>query len=107
MYTKQEITRFIGLFCESKDMFMNGLCYWFAVILERRFTNSSIWYEPIMNHFVTKIGNSYYDASGVAKDANYTKWSEYVWDDPIHAERIIRDCVIQTGGEFNARDYEN
>lgn len=107
MYTRQETMQFIEQFCEAKELFLNGMCYWFAVILNRRFRNSLICYDPIINHFVCKVGSAYYDASGVARDANYIEWSEYVWSDSIHAERIIRDCMIKTGGTFNAKDYED
>lgn len=107
MHTRQEITQFIVQYCDAKDLFMNGMCYWFAVILERRFRNASIFYDPIINHFVAKIGNTYYDASGIAKDANYIEWSEYALGDSIHAERIVRDCILKTGGTFDAGNNKN
>ena len=90
------IQNFINLFDSSRDLFLNGMCYYFAVILKERF-GGKIYYSLSDNHFVTKIGDGLYDASG---DVTYyypktVAWDEYIEIDPIHADRIIRDCIMK------------
>ena len=48
----------------------NGNCYWFAVILTKRFPYLSIYYEPILGHFVAGANNKYYDCTGECKFEN-------------------------------------
>ena len=59
------ILDFISNFSTAADKFTNGWCYYFAVILCDRFyqDNPEIYYDPIANHFVTRINNVYYDAN--------------------------------------------
>lgn len=76
---------------ELEHIFMNGNCYYFAIILKERF-NGEIYYLPIQNHFICKIENEYYDIMGKAKmDEHPYQWSKY--PDPKEKKRIIRDCV--------------
>lgn len=88
-----DVLSFINQFSSAKDLFLNGMCYWFAHILHHRFTASEIWYEPVMNHFVCRIEGVFYDAVGVVSDGNYQKWEDYKSMDALHAERIIRHCI--------------
>lgn len=86
--------------------FLNGGCYWFAVILKERFAayKPTIWYNTIENHFITEINNVLYDANGVyhayaferhnTDDYNeFYIWQDYKNFDPIHADRITRQCI--------------
>lgn len=88
-----EILGFIKQFASAKDIFLNGMCYWFAFILHNRFPDSDIWYEPIMNHFVCCIEDIFYDAAGVVSEGGFQKWDDYKDMDKTHAERIIRYCI--------------
>ena len=57
------ITRFKG----SEEVFLHGCCYWFAYILDYRFYleySTAIMYEPVEGHFITRIGNRFYDVRG-------------------------------------------
>ncbi|MDD3021786.1 MAG: hypothetical protein PHX61_12535 [Alphaproteobacteria bacterium] len=87
------ILDFISKFKSAEDLFMRGMCYWFAIILHNRFSDSEIWYEPVANHFVCKIDGVFYDASGVAKSGKYQLWDEYKQIDELEVGRIIRDCI--------------
>lgn len=74
-------------------LFMNGNCYYFAVILKDKF-NGEIYYLPIANHFVCKIDNDFYDITGFCS----INEKPYLWDtfekiESTHKERIVRDCI--------------
>ena len=93
---EQEVMNFIKQFAEVKDFFLYGYCYWFAMILKKRF-GGTIYYMPIKNHFIVRIYNTYYDANGrVIPDEDVYPWGAYKYDNPIESERIIRDCINKT-----------
>lgn len=72
--------------------FTQGCCYWFAFVLHTRFPQSEIMYDPIENHFVTRIENRLYDITGeVTGTYKVMSWDTY--PDEIEQKRIIRDCI--------------
>ena len=92
------ITNFLKRFHPTDQtvdsVFTNGCCYWFAIILNIRFPNSKIMYDPIVNHFVTKINGNCYDITGDVTDKyNVVEWDTYALDDNLYRNRIIRDCI--------------
>lgn len=97
---EQTILAFIDKFKEIhgeelEDIFSDGWCYYFAVILRARFTGR-IYYLPVMNHFVCKIGDLFYDINGIViPEGDYYPWDEYKYQDIIHTQRIIRDCIMK------------
>ena len=94
--TQKKILKFIDGFKSARQLFLFGHCFWFAAILSIRFVGT-IYYLPIMNHFVTKIGDDYYDASGVVvipEEESVIKWAEIDEYDSIEAERIRKDCIL-------------
>lgn len=98
---KDEILQFINDFkkldLSIEILFMEGYCYWFAFILKERF-NGDIWYFPIENHFITKIGNSFYDICGEINMDNREKpynWDEFKKYEPINSKVIERDCILK------------
>ena len=73
-------------------IFTEGCCYWFAVILNKRFPNSRIMYDPVVNHFVTEINGLLFDITGeVTNQYNVVDWETY--PDELEKERIIRNCI--------------
>lgn len=83
---------------EIEDVFSNGYCYWFAMILSSRFgvIDSSIYYLPIRNHFITKIGNKFYDITGeIIPDEETYEWTTYKIFDSLDYGRIKRDCILK------------
>ena len=76
-------------------VFTSGCCYWFALILNTRFPDSKIMYEPVLNHFVTEIDGRLYDVTGdvTSKYTNIVEWDTYALDDDLYRNRIIRDCI--------------
>ena len=92
-----DILYFIGLFKDAEYIFMNGLCYWFAHILYYRFREEcdcEIYYEPIVNHFVTKINGLLYDANGIVNEdgLKFESWEQYkVTAGDMHL--LIPNCI--------------
>lgn len=73
--------------------FTEGCCYWFAHILKERFSGL-IYYNPVENHFATKIDGSLYDITGELVDGrNWMMWRKYIAMDLLDAIRVIKDCV--------------
>jgi len=75
---------------------MNGYCYHFAVMLSDML-GGEVWYNPIDNHFVCKVGDDLYDAKGIIQTntSGYIRWSDYKEEDSLHFARIMRDCVYK------------
>ena len=93
---KDEVIDFILRRFVVNDNWMNGNCYYFAVILHDRFPNSTIYYDPIDGHFITKIGDNYYDWRGVNIHVHVddiVKWDEYEQVDSKHYYRIKHDVI--------------
>lgn len=100
-----EVLTFIKNFKEpatatAHELFLRGDCYWFAYILTTRFPRGEIYYLPIENHFITKIGSYYYDITGQIKPSEQpVKWNIFRITEPLEANRIERDCIN--------KDYNN
>jgi hypothetical protein len=95
--TELEVLDFINRRFKIEDRWLNGNCYHFARILQDRF-GGSIYYLPIVGHFVTKIDGDYYDWTGKLNDEMLADDSPTAWDyiryaDPILYQRLVRDCV--------------
>lgn len=85
------IRRFRG---DAETVFTSGCCFWFAVILEVRFSGTIV-YDEVMNHFGTRIGDRVFDITGDVTDKyNWVPWDSIISSDVLHAGRIIRDCVL-------------
>ena len=78
---------------KEESKWMNGNCFYFAVILSTRFCGE-VYYDLVNGHFVTKIDGAYYDWTRIANidEKNLVDWFEY--RDHVHKERIIRDCIL-------------
>ena len=78
-----------------EDVFLNGNCYHFSLILKSMF-DGEIIYDPHTQHFLIKINGSYYDISGEVEDP----MDEYIWDEmeEIDYEEYLlveQDCVYK------------
>jgi hypothetical protein len=102
LYEKKEILEFVKNFKKFHDVkastienvFMNGNCYYFAIILKHRF-GGSIWYLPTANHFVWKYDGVFYDVTGEAKiNEQPVEWFIYEMVEPSASKRIERDCIF-------------
>lgn len=79
-----------------EETFLNGFCYFFSVILKEKFPRGSIFYSEKENHFLFMLNGILYDIRGnVASKYSFQDivlWDSW-WDDMIHKQRIIRDCI--------------
>ena len=87
-----EVLHFIRKFHGAEDTFLNGCCYWFAEILERRFHGRKM-YHPIENHFACDIRGKLFDVTGEIDRNGFEDWYEFLEKDELLTERIFRDCV--------------
>ena len=102
-HKKQEILDFIKHFEGATDAFLYGCCYWFAVILQKRFGTAdwddpqpTIMYAEIDNHFGCRIGDAVYDVTGdVTLEYNWKPWITVRASDPLLSQRITRDCILK------------
>ena len=101
-----EVEEFIQNFKEyEKDgvlekTFTQGWCYWFATILASRFSNygAEILYEPVRGHFITLIGNRYYDIRGDVTDEMIPYRELYTEAYCMEMPSIVNGCILKTGG---------
>jgi len=83
-----------------ETVFTCGNCYHFAVILEKLF-GGTIYYDTWLGHFITLIGEDYYDICGkVDMSRIYKEEQLYNWDlmekiDLLLYKRILNDCVYK------------
>lgn len=89
-----EILSFINRrFPENNGNWTNGNCYWFAHILNGRFPEGEIWYEPVVGHFIFKYGDHFYDWTGeYLEDTSRAVPFNEEYDSSWY-KRLIRDCV--------------
>lgn len=91
------VERFISRFHKNTksdditEVFTNGCCYWFAHILCTRF-KGRIMYDPVVGHFVAKIGGRLYDITGDVteeyKVIDFEKNSDEKWK-----RRVTKNCI--------------
>ena len=81
----------------SESNWLNGNCYYFALILFDRFPMSRILYDAIDGHFVCEIEGVKYDWSGVVKDDgtehSWIEWNKFQEYDNLQYDRIVEDCL--------------
>lgn len=93
---KDEVIDFIMRRFQSDCNWMNGNCYYFALILHDRFPGSVIYYDTIDGHFVTKIRDNYYDWRGVnihVHEQALVQWDGYDKIEPSQYYRIRQDVL--------------
>lgn len=91
-----EVIEFIKRRFPYDNNWLNGNCYYFALILHDRFPSSEIWYDCVVGHFIIKYNNIFYDWHGIYTPLdfnNLVKWTEYKSIDSAHYARIIRDVI--------------
>lgn len=97
----QEVIDFIKRRFKSDCDWVNGNCYYFALILADRFKcrDSSIYYDLIDGHFICKIDNAFYDWNGLVKYSerdldHIVEWNKYYNIDDLHYSRIYNDVIM-------------
>ncbi len=73
-----------------------GNCYYFAVILQKRF-GGGVCYDTIAGHFVLHRNGKYYDYNGeyVPLDTSAViGWKEFRKYDELQYRRIVASCIL-------------
>ena len=94
------------MFKGHKKFYLEGFCYYFAVILRERFSTdydsqgkkfeTAIWYNPVRNHFACSINGYLFDANGrIALDKDWYAWEVYRKMDPLDSSRTLRYCIYK------------
>lgn len=94
---QDEVLEFINRRFKKDCNWLNGNCYYFAVILKDRFPEGRIWFDVIWKHFFFEYNGKYYDFSGelvISSEACHILWDEMDAYDRLDKERVIRDCII-------------
>lgn len=92
-----EVIEFINRRWKKDANWLNGNCYYFALILKDRFPKGRIWYDVIYGHFIFELKGRFYDFSGeiaVPGGAYCIPWDEMEAYDKLLYKRIIRDCIL-------------
>ena len=97
MITQNEIIKFICRRFPIDNNWMNGNCYYFALILKDRF-NGKIFYDVIDGHFVTQIDGINYDWLGVVSIVDsgkhhYVDWEKFDEYDKLQKQSVIDGCI--------------
>ena len=78
---------------EIKDVFSNGYCFWFAIILRERF-HGEIWFNSSLVHFATCIEDRLFDVNGMIDDTyGWMPWTEFQERNHYEAQQVIRTVI--------------
>ena len=94
---QDEVLGFINRRFKKDCNWMNGNCYYFALILKDRFPSGHIVYDVVWGHFFFEYDGRCYDYSGelILPIGSYlVYWDQMDKYDPLVKERIIRDCIM-------------
>ena len=92
-----EVLKFIKERFPENNSWLNGNCYYFAIILKARFPRGIVMYDVIDGHFITSIDGIKYDWSGIISDDEnhyYVEWDSFNEYDALQKQTIVRDCIL-------------
>ena len=96
--SNDEILEFIQRRFDKDCNWVDGNCYYFALILKDRFPDGKIYYDVVYGHFIFKYQNKYYDWTGILNIDEpldcLIEWDKFDEYDSMQRERIIRDCIV-------------
>lgn len=75
---------------------VDGNCFYFAVILKARFPEGIIYYDVVMGHFIFKYNGEFFDWNGkFIPDMRYiVEWEKFDEYDSLQKESIIKGCIL-------------
>lgn len=91
---ENEVVEFIRRRFKPDSNWLDGNCYYFAVILCERFPIFNIYYAPVAGHFVAGYNGEFYDWRGKYDDEIPVLLSDIEKEDPAWYRIIVRDCVM-------------
>ena len=100
--------------------FLNGGCYYFAILLSNLYPGGAIYYHSVDNHFCYGIFDktgvrNYYDISGKLDETYIMKsiqchemmsWEDYKQIEPLDAARVVDYCIYRTKGQKRKDSYD-
>ena len=90
-----EVIEFIKRRFPIDCKWLDGNCYYFALILKDRFAGGKIFYDVLNCHFVFFYEGKYYDWTGEVSDlGRLVEWDNFDSYDSIQKQRII-DCCLK------------
>jgi hypothetical protein len=90
---KDKVLDFIKRRFKQDCNWIDGNCYWFALILKKRFPKSVIYYLPIRGHFIIKYKGKFYDWNGIVEvEEKPIKLSKLKKKDDLWYLHLMRDC---------------
>ena len=93
---EDDVLQFIHRRFPEDSNWLNGNCYFFALILLDRFPIGKILYDVIDGHFVCEIDGRKYDWSGIVDESgehNWIEWEKFYEYDPLQYQRVVKDCT--------------
>lgn len=91
---KEQILDFISRRFSQNCHWLDGNCYYFAVILKNRFPSGTIYYDVVYGHFVFDINGRFYDWSGEIKpQGKLVEWDKLGEYDELVKQRVIKECI--------------
>lgn len=72
------VKEFIDRRFKADCNWLNGNCYYFALILSDRFPGGTIYYDVIYGHFIYLYEGKYYDWSGVSSQVKCRNFRQKV-----------------------------
>ena len=94
---ENKVLEFIQRRFKDDCKWLDGNCYYFAVILKDRFPKGKIYYEVIYGHFVFEYRNKYYDWNGIVSAdrlAYLVEWDKFDEYDSTQKERVVKGCIL-------------
>lgn len=95
--TSDEVISFINKFKSYnksnvlEKTFLEGYCYYFALILKERFKEGKILYDKVENHFMFKYKNKLYDITGNATNKHKKENLSEEWNSTIEKQCILKE----------------
>ena len=95
---KEEIKDFINRRFSEDCHWLDGNCYYFAMILKTRFPHLEIVYLPVRGHFMASDGEYCYDYLGAWHEDDLNEviipLTTIFNQDPLVYNRLVRDCMM-------------
>ena len=95
-FMENDVLHFIHKRFPEDSNWLNGNCYFFALILLDRFPIGKILYDVIDGHFVCEIDGRKYDWSGIVDESgehNWIEWDKFHEYDSLQYQRVVKDCT--------------
>ena len=92
---ENEVLEFIQRRFKDNCNWIDGNCYYFAVILKDRFPEGKLYYDVTYGHFVFQYKLDFYDWTGIVnKYGSLIEWDKFDEFDTAQKERVVQGCIL-------------